>query len=162
MTTKKKVTKKKVSKKATKKPSVKRNEKGRPISTEKKPVGRPTEYDPAFCEVVIEQMGLGYSKEATAGYLRISKDTLYKWAARHKEFADAISIGESLSQRHWENKLVDYSVHTKNGKQINGQVFNLNMKNRFGWADKQETKTEEVNPKKKTFAFTLENKPSEE
>ena len=162
MTTKKKVTKKKVSKKATKKASVKLNEKGRPITTKKKPVGRPSEYDPAFCEVVIEQMGLGFSKEAVAGYLGISKDTLYKWAAKHKEFADAISIGETKSQLLWEKTLVDYRVHTKNGSQINSQVFNLNMKNRFGWTDKQETKTEEVNPKKKTFAFTLENKPSEE
>ena len=158
MTTKKKVTKKKVSKKAT----VKRNEKGRPITTKKKPIGRPTEYDPAFCDVVIEKMAEGFSKEATAGYLNICKDTLYKWAAKHKDFADAIALGETKSQLLWEKTLVDYRVHTKNGSQINSQVFNLNMKNRFGWTDKQETKTEEVNPKKKTFAFTLENKPSEE
>ena len=158
--TKKKVVKKKATVK--KKAAVKRNEKGRPITTAKKPVGRPSEYDPAFCEVVIEQMSLGYSKEATAGYIGISKNTLYEWAKANKDFKDAISIGESKSQLLWENKLVKHAVHTKNGSQINGQVFNLNMKNRFGWTDKNETKTEEVNPKKKTFAFTLDAKPAED
>jgi hypothetical protein len=153
--TKKKVVKKKATVK--KKAPVK---KVRP--TAKKKLGRPSEYDPAFCDVVIEEMSKGYSKEATAGYLRIAKETFYRWTREHKDFKDAVSIGESLSQRHWENKLVEHVVHTKNGSQINGQVFNLNMKNRFGWTDKNETKTEEVNPKKKTFAFTLDAKPAED
>jgi hypothetical protein len=150
MTTKKKVAKKKVSKKATKK------------TVSKKPVGRPTKYDPAFCEIVIEEMSKGYSKEATAGYLRISKDTLYEWAKKHKEFSDAVRIGESLSQRHWEETLVKHKTHTKNGTQINSQVFNLNMKNRFGWRDKQDVTTSDDKPKdKKTFAFDLSDDPTE-
>ena len=31
-------------------------------------MGRPTKYDPAFCDVVRDAMGRGYSKTATAGY----------------------------------------------------------------------------------------------
>lgn len=163
MTVKKKVTKKKVSKKATKK-AVKKavHKKTSEVPLVKNPVGRPTKYDPAFCDVVIEEMSKGYSKEATAGYLRISKNTLYEWAKAHPDFADAITIGESLSQRHWEETLVKHKTHTKNGTQINSQVFNLNMKNRFGWRDKQDVTTSDDKPKdKKTFSFDLSDDPTE-
>lgn len=153
----KKVIKKTTTKKpAAKKPAAKKVE-------EKNPVGRPTKYDPAFCEVVIEQMALGFSKEAVAGYIGISKDTLYQWAAKHTEFSDAIALGEAKSQYVWEKKSVDFAVHTKNGKQINAQVYNLNMKNRFNWSDKVETKNEDTTEKtKKTFAFTLEEQPAQD
>ncbi len=152
-TAKKKATKKKVVKKKTIK-----NNRGKDIPAPN-PVGRPTDYDPKYCDVVIEEMAKGYSKEAVAGYIGISKSTLYQWAKDHDEFSNAISIGESKSQRHWENKLVDHAVHTKNGKQINGQVFNLNMKNRFGWKDKQEISADEAT--KKSFGFALDQKPEE-
>jgi transposase len=155
-TIKKKVTKKKVAKKKA------TNKKRSPVleETEKpNPVGRPTKYKPDYCEVIIEKMAEGYSKEAVAGYIGISKNTLYEWAKANKDFQDAIAIGESKSRLHWENKLVEYAVHTKNGKQINGQVFNLNMKNRFGWSDKKEIALEEET--KKSFAFSLDKKPEE-
>jgi len=149
---KKSTTKKKVTKKA---PAKKRP------PTVKNPVGRPTKYEPRFCEIAIEQMSLGFSKEAVAGYIGIAKDTLYKWAEAHPEFADALRIGTSKSQYVWEKKAVDFSVHTKNGKQINAAVYNLNMKNRFGWVDKVETKNEEVKKEKKTFAFSLDEAPAD-
>lgn len=154
MTTKKKVTKKKVSKKATKKATKK--------STTKRKVGRPTKYDPAFCEIVIEVMEKGYSKEAVAGHLKIAKDTLYQWERAHKDFSDALKLGVELSRAFWEKMALDYLTHTKTSKQLNSTVWIFNMKNRFNWTDKQETKTEEVNPKKKTFAFTLDKPPASE
>jgi len=140
--------KKKVLKKTTKK------------TTEKKPVGRPTKYDKKYCEVVIELMAKGYSKEACAGAIGIAKQTLYDWAKAHKEFSDAISIGEARCQFFWESMGVDYTVFSKNGKQINGQVYGLNMKNRFNWSDKKEVQVEE-SEKKKTFAFDLLEEPEE-
>ena len=163
-TAKKKVTKKATSKKkVTKKVAEGRAQRKKVLAKAKKPVGRPSEYDPKFCEVVIEKMAEGYSKEATAGFIGISKHTLYRWAEAHPEFSDAISIGESQSQLHWEECLVKHKVHTKNGKQINGQVFNLNMKNRFGWRDKHDIKTEDETKKpKRSFAFTLDKPPADD
>lgn len=146
MTTKKKVAKKKVKKKATKAPV-------------KKEVGRPTKYESRFCEMLIKKMAEGYSKEAVAGYLEISKQTLYNWAKENPEFFDAIAIGETKSQLLWEGDLVKYKTHTKNGTQINSQVFNLNMKNRFGWRDKQEISVDEDT--KKSFGFKLDEDPND-
>ena len=148
--TKKKATKKKVAKKkATKKVSKVTNKK----------VGRPTKYDESFCEVVIEQMGKGYSKEATAGYLEISKETFYNWMREHPEFLDAVQIGEAKSQRTWESKAVDYSVHTKDGKRLDSRIYALQMKNRFNWTDKKEVNLGEETSKK--FSFSLDVKPEE-
>jgi hypothetical protein len=143
--------KKKVAKKTTvkKKPATKKNE-----------VGRPTKYDSKYCEVVIEYMSKGYSKEACAGVIGIAKSTLYEWAKANPEFSNAISIGEAKSQLFWETMGVDYTVFSKNGKQLNGQVFSLNMRNRFGWSDKKEITTEEKD-KKKTFAFDLSEEPND-
>ena len=146
--------KKTAKKKATKKKVVKRMPKN---TTERR--GRPTKYKPEYCDVVIEKMAEGYSKEAVAGFLEISKDTLYQWAKAHPDFSDAIAIGESKSRVFWEKKLVEYAVHTKNGKQINAQVFNLNMKNRFGWRDKNEVSVGEETAK--TFGFKLDVNPDE-
>lgn len=153
---KKKTAKKKATKKISKKTI--KNAKGKDIPAPK-PMGRPVEYREEFCAVVIEEMAKGYSKEAVAGVIGISKETLYQWAKKYPNFSDAISIGESKSRVFWENKLVEYAVHTKNGKQINGQVFNLNMKNRFGWKDKQEVDVGDST--KKAFGFSLDKKPED-
>lgn len=152
--------KKKVTKKATKKqPSKKVSDSTKKVSKEKRPVGRPTKYDPAFCETVIEYMAKGYSKEAVAGVLDIDKTTLYEWAKKYPEFSNAIAKGESKSRLFFEGKLLNHLTHTKNGEQLNGQVFNLNMKNRFGWSDKKEVNLGEETAKK--FNFSLDKKPEE-
>lgn len=122
--------------------------------------GRPTKYQHKFCEYAIHYLSKGLSKEALAGVLCISKTTLYEWIKEHQDFANAIAIGEAKSQVHWEALTVEHVVHTKNGKQINGQVYGLNMKNRFGWSDKKEIALEEDT--KKSFAFSLDKKPEDE
>jgi DNA-binding XRE family transcriptional regulator len=54
--------------------------------------GRPTLYDPSYCQIAIDFMAQGYSQTALAGHLSISKDTLYEWMKVHPEFSDAIKI----------------------------------------------------------------------
>ncbi len=56
--------------------------------------GRPTDYDPSYCEIAIDFMSQGYSQTALAGHLSISKQTLYNWMQEHPEFLDAISIAK--------------------------------------------------------------------
>lgn len=130
--------KKKASKKVTKKKASSRKGKTKTVTFEVPVTGRPTKYDPKFCETVIEYMAKGYSKQAVAGVIEISVDTLYEWAKKHKDFSDAISIGEAKARLWFDNVLANHLTHNKNGQQINGQVYALNMKNRFGFSDKKE------------------------
>ena len=133
MASEKKVTKKKVSKR-------------KPKGTTKKimveievPVyGRPSKYDPKYCDTVVDMMSKGYSKEAVAGEIGISKVTLYKWMEEHEDFMNAVRMGEQKARLWFDKIMVDNLVHSKNGKQINSSVYALNMKNRFGFSDKKE------------------------
>ena len=123
--------------------------------------GRPTKYDPDFCQIAVDAMAKGFSKEAVAGHLQISKDTLYAWIKLYPDFSYAIKEGLELSRMFWENLGIEHVTHTKASKQLNSTVWLFNMKNRFNWADKIETKNEDTTDKpKKTFAFTLDEAPA--
>ncbi len=39
--------------------------------------GRPTKYDSRFCDIAYKYMAKGHSKQAVAGKLGTSRDTLY-------------------------------------------------------------------------------------
>lgn len=145
-------------KKVTKKKAVKKKPAAKP---EGYTFGRPTEYKPEYCEVAIEALKKGFSKEAVAGHIGICKDTLYKWIKRHKDFADAIAQGVELSRIHWEKIAIDHVVFSKNGVQISPQVWSLNMKNRFGWSEKKEIELGEETRATVKLAYSLDEADDE-
>lgn len=85
---------------------------------------------------LIDFMAQGYSKEATAAHLGISKDTLYAWNNKHPEFSDAIKEGEQQSRLWWEKIGMGGMVGKVPG--FNASTWIFNMKNRHGWTDKKE------------------------
>lgn len=96
-------------------------------------VGRPTKYDPSCCEKVVSFMAKGLSKEAVAGRLGISRDTLYEWCQTHEEFPDSIKEGEAKSRYYWEKIGIDGMLGKIKG--FRPAVWIFIMKNRFGWRD---------------------------
>ena len=95
-------------------------------------------YKPEDCDTVLEVMAKGYSFEAVAGHLKISKKTLYNWREKHPEFAEACELGLELSRIWWEQKGIDHVCNKPTGFNLNTQSWIFNIKNRFGWKDKQE------------------------
>jgi len=89
-------------------------------------------YRREMCEIAKQALADGYSKEATAGILGITKETFYQWIKGKPDFSDAIEAGEALSQRWWEDK----GREACTDGQFNASVWSMNMKNRFGWSDK--------------------------
>lgn len=65
--------------------------------------GRPTSYDPAFCERVQELGGLGYSRAQIAADLGVSRETTYNWEKVHPEFLDAMTRARDLALAWWEH-----------------------------------------------------------
>lgn len=110
---------------------------------EQKGRGRPTKYDPEMIREVVPYMSQGYSKEALAGHLSISKDTLYEWVKLYPDFSDAIKEGTSKSQAFWESLGLRGILTDEKTKFAQG-AWAFNMKARFGWRDQQhiETKSE--------------------
>lgn len=101
-------------------------------------MARPTDYDPAFCEQVIEFGKEGCSKAEMAAYLGVVRQTLDNWCDAHPEFMDAVKEALSFSQAWWEKqgRIATFGA-TPN---FNATAFIFNMKNRFpnDWRDKQE------------------------
>lgn len=70
---------------------------------QKRPIGRPTDYRPEYCQKVIELGKEGKSYTQIASALDISKQCLYEWIAKHKDFGDAMTRARQESQTWWEN-----------------------------------------------------------
>jgi hypothetical protein len=123
----------------TKKPSKKKIEtkvkakpKAKPTAKPKrKPAGyifgRPSKYDPSFCEVAIEIGKNGQSWTSIAAALDITRETIYEWAKIHPDFSDAIALSRTYSQKWWEEK---GRLGLESGK-FNGALWSRNMSSRF-------------------------------
>ena len=98
---------------------------------------RPTKYKKELCQQVIDFMYQGMSIEEVCYELMICKQTFYNWCETYPEFLDAKKKGESFSQGWW---MKQGRVNMEN-KDFSATLFYMNMKNRFGWKDKQDITT---------------------
>lgn len=113
-------------------------------------LGRPTVYDPKYCEMLIDHMAEGLSFESFGGVIGVHKDTLFQWVKKHEEFADSKKIATEKSRIFWERLAIDNLINKsdsetnsdKSGwsksRSLNATTWIFNMKNRFGWRDKSE------------------------
>ncbi len=120
-----------------------------------KPVGRPSDYKPEYCQMLIEHMSAGYSYESFAGKIGKGRDTIYRWEKEFQDFQDAKKIGKDSSLKFWEDAGVEgmWTVTTttsKNGdtyvtKALNSAIWIYNMKCRFRdqWNDSKEIKADD-------------------
>lgn len=79
----------------------------------------------------------GGSDIEIANELRISMREFLKMEKEIPNFSRFVELGRTMSQAWW------YSRGRKNlaNKEFNTALYNFNMKNRYGWADKVETST---------------------
>src|SRR5512134_2193192 len=89
--------------------------------------GRPSTYDPAFCERVIELGEKGKSKAQIARALGCSRKSLYLWMTVHPEFAEAMKEAEFAALAWWE----DMGQAGLTIPKFNAALYAFNMKNRF-------------------------------
>ena len=100
-------------------------------TVEKRPVGRPTLYDPAMCETVVELGKLGKSVEQICLHLNISIRTIYLWRDTHEEFMQALEEAKVYEQAWWEEQAHAYMVETKDGPKLNASLWSRSMAARF-------------------------------
>jgi len=119
-------------------PTSKTQKKTAPKKTVKKknPGGRPTKYSDELCEKIVSYFKCGMSIAEICLELDICKQTFYTWCENHKKFLDSKKKGEFFSEGWWMKQA---RINLKD-KDFNATLFYMNMKNRFGWSDKQEVK----------------------
>ena len=106
-----------------------------------KKIGRPSKYKPEMCDQVVELMKDGASLDEVSGVLDISLETMNQWGKENgqyfkESFSESLKKGKRLSQAWWEREgRTNLKI-----KEFNYVGWYMNMKNRFGWRDKQEVK----------------------
>ena len=108
----------------------------------KRPVGRPTLYDPVMCEEVIELGRIGKSVEQIAANLNLSLRVLYAWRDKHEEFMHAMEYAKELEQAWWEDQAQSYMVENKESDRLNASLWSRSMAARFPKKYRESTKTE--------------------
>lgn len=96
--------------------------------------GRPTKYDPSYCDRLIDEMAQGYSMTAFAGGIPVARSTINKWASEHPEFSEALKIGAAARTRYLEQTLLT----AKDGPTVTSRIFALKNAAPEEWRDKHE------------------------
>ena len=98
--------------------------------------GRPTKYDPAFCDAVIAMGKQGYSKAMMADELDVVRQTLDNWAGEHPAFLDALTRAREAALAWWEKQ----GLAGVWSRDFNAAAYKLQVTNRFpdDWRDKQD------------------------
>ncbi len=71
----------------------------------KRGVGRPTEYDPKYCEQANKLCKLGATDEEMADFFDVSVTTLNNWKEKHPEFLLSIREGKEVADMEVVNNL---------------------------------------------------------
>lgn len=101
------------------------------------PGGRPTDYRPEYCDLVIETMAEGLSLTAFAGRIRVARETVYAWIEAHREFSDAVSRARPTRDLWWELKL----QRSRKGAETTASMFALKNCAPDEWRDLKHTET---------------------
>lgn len=98
-----------------------------PPSLDIKNIGRPSLYDPSYCDLVLELGAEGKSRAQIAAALGVSRQTIENWCDAHPQFLDALKEAKDLELAWWET--AGQMNMTRQG--FNATAFIFQMKNRF-------------------------------
>jgi len=104
--------------------------------------GRPTKYDPAYCQQLIDHMADGASVGSFCAEIDVARATINLWASQHPEFMEALSRGKAKAQAWWEKVGRGIAM----GEDGNASMCIFGMKN-MGGDDWQEVTKRELTGK---------------
>lgn len=113
---------------------------------DKKSAGRPMkstkDFPDNWKELILNKMKEGASKKEIIADLNIGSQLFYDLIKRDEEFSNTIKRGEDLEEAWWLKK----GRENLENKGFNSVLWYMNMKNRFGWKDKQEKEEGQKTP----------------
>ena len=101
------------------------------MTEDTRPVGRPSLFDPAYCDKVVELGALGKSTEQIAGTLGFALRTIYLWRDPHLEFMQAWEDAKAKELHWWEDQAQAYMLEHKDGAKLNASIWSRSMAARF-------------------------------
>jgi hypothetical protein len=110
-------------------------------------MGRPTKYKVEMCDTAIEMGKQGKSLVQIAAALDIDKDTILNWIEAYPDFYVAINKAKALSEAHWTDIAQKHLIEQPQGDKLNTTLWFMNMRNRFGWHNGEQSYKHEHNHK---------------
>lgn len=101
--------------------------------------GRPSKYDPSYCDAIIEAGREGKSWTAFAADIGVARSTINEWIANYPQFSEAASRAKALAASWYEQQ--QRRLVTEGGSSAQATLIVFGMKNMGGddWRDKTET-----------------------
>lgn len=108
------------------------------------PGGRPSKYDPAYCDAVVEHMATGASATSFAASIGVCRDTITEWCSKHEDFSLAVKRGKAQCAAWWEN----LSRQGAQGGEANPTLCIFGLKNmaKEDWTDTKLLGSDPENP----------------
>jgi len=101
------------------------------MTEDTRPVGRPSLYDPSYCDKVVALGALGKSVEQISSVLGVSLRTMYTWRDAYPEFLHALDEAKAAEQTWWEDQAQAYMLEHKDGAKLNASIWSRSMAARF-------------------------------
>ena len=79
-------------------------------ATEKGGAGRPTLYQPEYCEQAKKLCQLGATDLEMADFFGVDVRTFYRWKAEHDEFCQSVKIGKEVADERVERSLYQKAI----------------------------------------------------
>lgn len=105
--------------------------------TEKRKRGRPSDYRPEYCDLVIERAKEGKSLESFAAHINTSRTSLFRWRQEYPEFEEAVQIAKLHQLDWWENRALEIASGEIKGNHVL-VIFALKNVGSDTWKDRQE------------------------
>ena len=109
-----------------------------PRASKTRVVGRPSKYEPRYCEEIIAFCRGGYSITAFAGSIGVARDTISEWATQHAEFSAAVKMAKAAATLAYEEAAA--RVRAKGGGPGTATMIIFGLKNMApdDWREKSE------------------------
>lgn len=105
-------------------------------------LGRPTKYDPAICDTIIELGRQGKSKAQMSAITGVPGATFKAWEQGQPEFRAAMEFAMELALAYWEDMGHDHMKEVPGGVKLNTGLWSRSMSARFPHAYSDRSKVE--------------------
>jgi len=93
--------------------------------------GRPSKYDPVYCDQILEDAKEGLSLTAFAGGIGVARSTINEWMGAHPEFSEAVKKHAAIRTRVLEQGLLS----SEQGPRVTARIFALKNAAPEEWRD---------------------------
>ena len=109
-------------------------------------LGRPSKYDPAYCDQDVALGKEGLSRWQIASKLNIGWRNLQNWEGAHDDFRAALEEARLYALAYWEDLAQKHMIETPGGPKLNTGLWSRSMSARFPNEYRENSKIEHTGP----------------